>query len=194
VVLDGELTVEMAASMAITAKVIGAVADEDLSRPTPCGDFDVGGLLDHLMGVLIVAERAGRKAPPADAVVLHADRMDSGWRGTFTQLSTAAELAWATPQAWHGETLLLGRTFRAAAAGRKLLGELVVHGWDVARATGQAYEPDEAAVLAVHQYFAHTLAAGRSPGAWGPEVLVPEDAPLLDRVLGLSGRDPSWGR
>jgi len=192
VVLDGELRSEMSVAVATTSEVVLAVAEERLAAPTPCAGFDVRGLLNHLMGVLTVAERAGRKAPEADAATLYVDRMVGDWRARFTDLAGTAGRAWAAAPAWHGETPLLGRTFAAADAGRKLLGELVVHGWDVARATGQDYEPADAVVRAAHEWYVHSLAAGRSPGAWGTEFPVPRTAPLLDRVLGLSGRDPHW--
>ena len=186
---DGELT--QVATAATTAVAL-AVTDDRLGWPTPCSGYDVRGVLDHLMGVLTVAERAGRKAPELDPALLWVDRMGGDWRARFAGLASAAGLAWSDAAAWRGETVLLGRTFAAADAGRKLLGELVVHEWDVARATGQDYEPDPAAVAAVHEYFTRTLATGRSPGAWGPEVPVAGDALLLARTLGLSGRDPLW--
>jgi uncharacterized protein (TIGR03086 family) len=73
--------------------------------------------------------------------------------------------------------------------------ELVIHGWDLARATGQDYVPDPAALRASHDFL---LAAAEDPsrggGIFGPVVPVPADAPLLDRAVGLSGRDPGWTR
>ncbi|TJZ81575.1 TIGR03086 family protein [Rhodococcus oryzae] len=79
--------------------------------------------------------------------------------------------------------------------------DLVLHGWDLARATGQddAMDPEDVArlwssALAIPAELMQKL---RTPGAfgpgievYGPEVAVPEDAPLQDRLLGLLGRDP----
>ena len=75
------------------------------------------------------------------------------------------------------------------------LDELVVHGWDLAQATGQAYECDPASLAAVHgfvQQFASPEMAPQRDGLFGPVVTVAEDAPLLDQVIGLAGRDPHW--
>ncbi|GAB2642821.1 hypothetical protein ABI214_13375 [Prescottella soli] len=58
--------------------------------------------------------------------------------------------------------------------------ELVVHAWDLARATGQPFESDPASVE-----------AGRE-GLYGPVIPIPADAPDLDRLLGYAGRDPRW--
>ena len=83
----------------------------------------------------------------------------------------------------------------AEAAGLVALDELVVHGWDVARASGQPYDCDPELLEVVHGFVAQFSAPGQEAqreGLFGPVVAVPDDAPLLDRVLGLSGRDPSW--
>lgn len=186
--LDAELT----AAVDTTTAMVVSVRDAELGRSTPCAGRDVRGVLNHLMGVLTVAERAGRKAAELDAAQVWTDRVVGDWRAGFTELVQAARRAWADGEAWLGETVVLGDTVPAAEAGRRLIGELVVHGWDLARAVGRPYQPDAAAVRLVHEYLERTLAEHRSPGAWAPEVPVPASAPLLDRVLGLSGRDPRW--
>jgi uncharacterized protein (TIGR03086 family) len=80
-------------------------------------------------------------------------------------------------------------------AGLVALDELVIHGWDVARASGQPYDCDPASLEAVHGFVAQFSGPGmeeQRAGLFGPVVDVPDDAPLLDRVIGLTGRDPGW--
>src|SRR5437588_470108 len=75
------------------------------------------------------------------------------------------------------------------------LGDLVEHGWDVARATGHAYDCDTPSLEAVHAFVSQFSEPGQEAaraGLFGPVVEVPDDAPLLDRVIGLTGRDPAW--
>jgi uncharacterized protein (TIGR03086 family) len=82
----------------------------------------------------------------------------------------------------------------AAWAGRVTLNEVLVHGWDLAVATGQPYAPDAGAVEACVEY-AHEFAAAAPEGRdsiYGPVVPVPATAPAMDRLLGLTGRDPGW--
>jgi uncharacterized protein (TIGR03086 family) len=72
--------------------------------------------------------------------------------------------------------------------------DMVLHGWDLARATGQdeTIDPGE-----LEQAFADARKIPdelRVPGIFGPEVKVSEDAPLQDRLLGLLGRDPAAPR
>lgn len=77
------------------------------------------------------------------------------------------------------------------------LDELVLHGWDVDQATGQAYECEPAILEALYQFVAPLAVPGQEAqgeGLFGPVIEVPEGAPLLDRVIGLSGRDPAWVR
>lgn len=193
-VLDDELAAQLSAATTATSTVVRGIIDEQLHEPTPCAGYDVRGVLNHLMGVLTVAERAGRKAEPTTAAGLYTDRMAGDWRTRFHELAAAAQQAWMPASAWQGNTELLGSTVAAGEAGRKLMGELVVHGWDLACATRQPYQPDQAAMCTVYYYFERTLDNGRSPGAWGPQVSVPPDAPTLPQVLGLSGRDPHWSR
>jgi uncharacterized protein (TIGR03086 family) len=72
------------------------------------------------------------------------------------------------------------------------LNELVVHGWDLAVATGQPYRADAESVPACLGFVAPMARPEGTPGLFGPPVPVPADAPDLDRLLGLSGRDPAW--
>jgi uncharacterized protein (TIGR03086 family) len=73
------------------------------------------------------------------------------------------------------------------------LDELVVHGWDLAVATGQEYRGDEESARRSLEFAG---SVGDDPearaGLYGPAVPVPDDAPVLDRLLGATGRDPAW--
>jgi uncharacterized protein (TIGR03086 family) len=82
-----------------------------------------------------------------------------------------------------------------AVIGTVVLDELVLHGWDLARATGQQFACDPASVEAVLAFTVASAqpenAAGRT-GLFGPVVEVPDDASDFDRALGFAGRDPNW--
>ncbi len=71
--------------------------------------------------------------------------------------------------------------------------ELVIHGWDLARATGQAFECDPGALGLATQFVEAMSAPGESrEGLFGPAIPVPDGASELERVIALSGRDPHW--
>ncbi len=92
-------------------------------------------------------------------------------------------------------TMAGGVDLPGEVCGLVALDEVLLHGWDVARATGQPYLPTDAESEAVLPFVTPDDSApdgsGRD-GIFGLVVTVPEDAPVFDRVLGLAGRDPNW--
>jgi uncharacterized protein (TIGR03086 family) len=74
--------------------------------------------------------------------------------------------------------------------GRRVFAEFVVHAWDHARSTGRPWHCE--AEVADAAYTVTIGEQGRQMGIFGPEVPVPDSAAALDRLLGLSGRDPAW--
>jgi uncharacterized protein (TIGR03086 family) len=103
--------------------------------------------------------------------------------------------AWREPAAWEGTTRIAGSDGPADIIGLSAASELVVHGWDVARARGQEYDPDPGAIDAARRFlslFASPDAPAGPDVPFGPSREIPEGAPELDRVVALAGRDPSW--
>ncbi len=189
-----ELSAELVSTVGPTVAVVRAVADDQLALPTPCREYDVRQLLNHMMWGVTAFERAGRHVPPPGdgSEAMELDRLDRDWRGRYTELAGATERAWGTPAAWEGEAALVSSPMPAAAVGMLVLVDLLVHGWDLARATGQEYQPDPGAVQALYDWLCGSAELGRSMGVWGPAVPVAEGAPTLERLLGLGGRDPHW--
>jgi len=103
--------------------------------------------------------------------------------------------AWSEPSAWQGLTEVGGNTLPGEVTGLVALDEVVLHGWDLARATGQDFRCDPASAEAVLGFTERTAkpdqAASRT-GLFGPAVPVAEDAATFDRALGFAGRDPAW--
>jgi uncharacterized protein (TIGR03086 family) len=178
------------------ADLVTHVPDEALERPTPCPAYSLGDLLDHVGGLARAFAAAASKAglgqdrPSGDA-----SRLGDDWRTRIpTDLGALAE-AWRSPTAWTGMTSAGGVELPGEVAGLVALDELVIHGWDVARASGQAYACDRPSLEACHGFVAQFSGPGQEAsrgGLFGPVVPVPDDAPLLDRVIGMSGRDPHW--
>ncbi|MFC6147820.1 MULTISPECIES: TIGR03086 family metal-binding protein [Mumia] len=181
------------------AALLAGVDDDDLGSPTPC-DYDVATLLDHLDVLALAFTLAARKSddpsldtPPAPS----ANNLAEGWRDRIPQRLKDLAEAWATPEAWTGTTIAGGVTMPSDVAGVVALDEVVLHGWDLARATGQSYEVDPDALAVVHAFVEETARpdqADMREGLFGPPIRLPEEAPLLDRVVALAGRSPSWPR
>ncbi|WP_406728169.1 TIGR03086 family metal-binding protein [Streptomyces sp. GD-15H] len=184
----------------IVARLAEGVTDAQLADGTPCPKYTVRDILGHLVGLSVAFRDAGRKDLGAttdtspDAAV---PDLRPGWREELPRVLDELADAWRGPGAWTGMTRAGGVNLPGEVAGAVAADELVIHGWDLARATGQPYAPDPAALEAVHTFL---LAAAAEPGRdggegiFGPVVPVPSDAPLLDRTVGLSGRDPGWTR
>lgn len=192
---DDTATLDLAPQTRLVARLAQAVRDDQLSDPTPCPEYAVRHLLGHLLGLALAFRDAGRKdlGPTTDTSPQAAvPDIGPGWREALPQALDELAGAWRDPAAWTGETRAGGVSLPGAVAGAVAVDELVVHGWDLARATGQAYEPDPAALAATHPFLAAAADDPARGDIFGPVVLVPDDAPLLDRVIGLSGRDPKW--
>jgi uncharacterized protein (TIGR03086 family) len=171
------------------AAVVRTITPDRLANRTPCAEYDVRALVGHLLQWGPPLEGAGRKenVPPLSDVDL------ANWReDLLAQLDRTTE-AWAPAAAWEGVTVMGGpMEMSAAVIGGMIAGELAVHGWDLAVATGQKLSlPDDTLAYLLAEVAA-SAEQGRQMGLFGPEVPVPADAPVLDRVLGLTGRDPAW--
>ncbi|MEV0181506.1 TIGR03086 family metal-binding protein [Streptomyces sp. NPDC050625] len=172
------------------------VTDEQLSAATPCPDYAVRHMLGHLMGLSVAFRDAARKdlGATTDTSPNAAEPdIGPGWRAELPKVLDELAEAWREPAAWTGMTRAGGVDLPGAVAGAVVADELVIHGWDLARATGRQYTPDPAALQASYGFLrAAADNSDRGNGAFGPVVPVPADAPLLDRAVGLSGRDPGW--
>lgn len=177
----------------IVARLAAGVPDARLTDPTPCPDYAVGNLLGHIAGLAVAFRDAGRKelgpttdtAPDTAVPTLPAD-----WREALPRVLGELAEAWTDPAAWTGMTRAGGVDLPGEIAGLVAADELVIHGWDLARATGQEYAPDQAALEASYAFLVAAAEEGGGSDIFGPVVPVPDDAPLLDRAAGLSGRDP----
>ncbi|SIM84169.1 TIGR03086 family metal-binding protein [Micromonospora cremea] len=182
------------ASRALTS-LVQRVTDDQLTSPTPCAGWVVGDLLDHLVGLTIAFRMAAEKAPdaapggPGDSTMAN---LDPGWRTVLPAQLDQLAAAWRVPSAWTGEAAAGGVVLPAEVMGLFALNEVLVHGWDLARATGQAYDVDPRTLEWVHGLVSQQASSQGTPGLFGPSIAVPDEAALLDRVVGLTGRDPAW--
>lgn len=183
-------------------RLVAGVRDDQLAAPTPCPDYSVGALLDHFMGLSLAFIWAARKTTPSDGDRngsgpggASADILDPDWRTTLPRRLSELAAAWADPRAWDGFTEAGGVRLPAEQMGAAALDELLLHGWDLARATDQPFTCDPAstaAVLASTRLSAEPEHAASREGLFGPVVDVPDDASDFDKALGFAGRDPGW--
>ena len=177
----------------ITA-LAGAVTDDQLNRPTPCGDQDVATVLAHIIGFSVgFRDGAAKVSGPTTSTPPGPMALPDDWREQLPMRVAELAAAWRDPAAWEGESTVGGVTLPAAVHGAFANNELVLHGWDLAVATGQPYD-----VAAENLQASWELVSGipddpeARTGLFGPRVPIADDAPLLDRTLAYAGRDPCW--
>jgi uncharacterized protein (TIGR03086 family) len=178
------------------ASIVGDVRDDQLTAATPCREASLGDLLDHVDGLSKAFAAAAAKKPLPDGGAPSADasRLGKDWRTRIPRHLTALADAWRDQDAWAGMTHVGGQDLPGGLAGVIALDEVIVHGWDIAIASGQSFRCEDELVEAAYGFVQTTVAQNPhgAPGLFGPPVPVPDGAPLLDRLLGLTGRDPAW--
>lgn len=187
-IVDSTVAARTAAAAAPIRQVVAAVRDDQWPLPTPCEDFSVADLVAHLLHWGPVLAGAGRKEAVPPGGDPPADR-----RAALLRQLDATAAAWSEHSAWEGETSMGSPDpMPAPLIGGMVLGEMVVHGWDLAVATGRSVSWDDDVLGFVLGQVAATAGWGRDMGVYADEVPVPATAPVLDRLLGLTGRDPGW--
>jgi uncharacterized protein (TIGR03086 family) len=184
-------TDQLAAVLDDLDAVMSRVGDDQLAGPTPCSEFSVRDLEEHILRWLTSFGRgladAEGQAPDPDGLKIAVPDLD-GYR------TAAAMVVDGFRKGPAERPLQMGTSMPRPMACALILWEYQVHGWDLARASGQSWNPDDAGLQHSLEFSAGMLApeyrgAGKS---FGDQIPVPDDAPPLDRLLGFSGRDPAW--
>jgi uncharacterized protein (TIGR03086 family) len=173
-----------------TGTIVGGLRPEHAELPTPCPKFDVRTLFAHLVGVLDMFTSALTDTPytpPTDVTLEDAS-------GTYTRAADANLAAWRSLANLDDTITLPFGTVPAGTGVNMNLVDVQVHGWDLAKATGQpAVIPDELAEGSL-EFCAGMLRPemrSEAPDApFGFEVDVAADAPSTDRLVAFLGRQP----
>lgn len=171
---DGDVVADHRAACGAFGAVV-ARAGERWGAPSPCTEWDARGVLEHVIGfhdVLLLRPLDAKPARPKDDP-------ERRWAVTVEALFDA-----------------LGRPGVLDKKRRSLLGvlttDVLVHTWDLAKATGGEVTLDERLCqVGLERAVAHQ-GQFEASDMFGPPVAVAEDAPVQDRLLGFFGRDPHW--
>ncbi|GLZ76347.1 hypothetical protein Afil01_11540 [Actinorhabdospora filicis] len=181
----------MKRAAAEAAAVARAVGDVDLDAPTPSADWDTRALLNHwVLWTSHALEKRALREPFGEELTGRDFASEPGWRQEYLKHLDAGVRAWSRPGALDGDIDTGGGAMAAADVASMLTLELVLHTWDVAKATGVDYDPDFGTeFLPVVEKWADMY---RQYEGFGDTVETPEGTSALDRALALSGRDPKW--
>ncbi|TDP92074.1 TIGR03086 family metal-binding protein [Labedaea rhizosphaerae] len=172
---------------AVAAGLIDKIPADGFGAPTPCTDWDVRAVVNHLVAGNLMADNAARGAPPPDR---NADHLgDSPPAETFARTVDEARAAFAAPGVLERVVPTPLGEQPAAFLVHMRINELLVHSWDLAVATGQPtdFEPELCqGVLGVWRQ--RLSGVDRYQVPFDEEQPVPEDATAADRLAAYLGR------
>jgi uncharacterized protein (TIGR03086 family) len=167
----------------LLAGVVGRITPDQLDRPTPCTEFTVRGVLEHMIGgatAFAAAYRGETAADPDLSDVL------AGFGPALENLGGAVSAPGA-----------LDRTIAAPFGdvdgeffARFIVLDGLVHGWDLATATGQSYDPPDELVATVDAFARRAIDPMRDGKTFAPAVDPAPDATPIERLAAYTGRRP----
>ncbi|KNX39179.1 TIGR03086 family metal-binding protein [Luteipulveratus halotolerans] len=186
-----DLRPQLRGALAQVDRLMQVASTDQAHRPTPCADFDVKTLIEHLQGVVrrlatILSGEHFSTAPPQVASTDWAGDWRAGVTALEPLLADDANLDRSVEVPW-GRT-----TGRGAIA--SYVGEITVHSWDLAAAIGRTDDLDPELATTARQSYVAILPEQPRGGAipFGPVVPVSEDAGAYERLVAWTGRDPHW--
>ena len=184
---------EMAAAAAESARIVGGVRSDQLSATTPCNDWDLHALLNHIiLWTAYSAERRARDEQVPDELMNKDFVAEPGYAADYAAQLDKAVAAWSDPAAWQRNLNVMGTPTPASDVAALLIAEMVLHGWDAAKASGQRYTARDDVAAAVLTAVRANAELFRKYQGFADAVPVPASASALDQALAESGRDPAW--
>lgn len=175
--------------MPLVTRVVDRIAGMQMHDPTPCADFNVHGVLNHMFvgGGTFAHLFRGEQPPEIEPPAVYGWVPTAEFRAAMEDLVDAIrspgalERTIATPV---GD--LPGDTFA-----RFVAVDALIHGWDLARATGQPYDPPEEIVQVIDRFARAAITPEvRATGMFDAPVEPPDDASMLERLVAFTGRTP----
>ena len=179
-----------ARALEVTGRVVSRVAAGRWQAATPCAGWDARTLVNHLVsGNWWAAELAAGRTIEEVGSRLDGDLLGDDPAAAYARSAAAAAAVFRRPGALDAPCAVsYGPVPGSVYAGHRFL-DVLVHGWDLAVATGQDYTLDPKLIEPCRQVIEPQLEAFRSAGALGPEVAVPAGASAQTRFLALLGRN-----
>jgi len=168
--------------------VVVGLSEIDLALPTNCPEWDVRGLLNHVLGgalMYIGVNRGERLGEDAGDVV------GDNPSAAVARIAAANFASWRSPGALDGERVYPWATVPAPWGLIINVGEVALHAWDIAKATGRPADIDPDVAQVVFDFYRHVPMDGmRAGGVYGRELEAAESASIQDRLLCFLSRQP----
>jgi uncharacterized protein (TIGR03086 family) len=168
--------------------LIAGVRADQWDDPTPCAKWDVRGLVNHLVGggTMFAASFRGETVETDESGM--PDLLGDDPAGAWDAVVADFDAAVSAPGAMDRDVVLPFATLPAQVALDVATFDLLVHAWDLARSTGQPFEPPDAVVAGARRV-AETLVDGARDGdTFGDAVAAPAGASAMDQLAAYCGR------
>lgn len=191
-------------AIATGTTVIATIEPGQLADPTPCTEMDVRAMLGHLIGVLDRITALGNGDEPF--AVVETALADDGWGEGWDAAVQRVAAAWSDDAVLERPMALPWIQGTGAEVLTSYFNEIVVHTWDLATATGQRPDWDEAVVaaalnggdflpaedrLAMFEEISAAIGLDEVAVPFAEALEVPDDAAAIDRLVAWNGRDPN---
>jgi uncharacterized protein (TIGR03086 family) len=178
----------LARTLEQTGTLVANVRPDQAHLPTPCTEWDVRTLVNHIVFDLNLFESmvndAQRPTPGANLI-------GDDWPAAYRAASAALLSAWRRRGA-ESTMKLMNNDIPASWAIGQHMADLACHGWDLARATGQSTDLDPEIGQSSLEWAQGALKPELRGNAFKPEVPAPANSPTYDRLAAFFGRDPTW--
>lgn len=184
---EAELLADLDRALAATGAVVAGIQADQWAAPTPCTELDARGVLNHLVrgNLLFVAIIRDEPRP-----VPGEDHLGGDPLAAFQRAGAQLREVFRRPGVLESVYTAPFGTAPGVVMVHVRIVENLIHGWDLARATGQPRSfPDDVAGRALTRSRKNLTSRPAGPGApFAAEVPVPVDAPAVDRLAGFLGR------
>ena len=175
----------------VLAPIMAGVTAAQLSSSTCCTEWSVQSLINHSLAVQNFGNTVLSKGNVDPSAMGNVDHILPS-EGASAAFKLITDTTLATLKSINLEEIV--ETPLGAMPGGNFImipiTDMIIHRWDLAKATGQDVTIDNAMAELGIQVLTPALAGGREGGAFGPEVSVRPTASAQDRLLGFSGRTP----
>lgn len=176
-------------------RIVARVGHDQFGAPTPCTDWTVGGLLNHLVGTLrVLSARLTEQEPVVRARpggLPEDDLLGDDHVAAYATAASALAAVIGVPGALERDYPTPVGPLPGSLLAETAVLDLVVHGWDLATSTGQDARIDDALARHVLDFATGFVREPMRGRVFAAAVAVPAvDASAADRLLGFLGRDP----
>jgi uncharacterized protein (TIGR03086 family) len=177
-----------------TQRVVDGIDPSQLDEPTPCDQWTVRDVLNHITAggdIFAIAATDGKVPDDKLGELMTADNLGADFKGAFRAAAGRASKAFEEPGVLDKVITLPFGEMPAGAAIQIAIFDLTTHAWDLASATGQSTALDPEVLGAALEIAKGLLSDDfRAAGMFGPRVQVADDAPAQDRLAAFTGRTP----